>query len=668
MLRPRFQPALIVCMAMILAVTAPAAGQKVFTVAGGAIQDGSKATNAALAFPEFVAADAGGNLYISDSYNNRIRKVDVTGVISTIAGTGIAGYSGDGGQAKNARINTPEGIVVNTVGNVIFADSQNNAIRMISVNGSITTIAGNGTSGYGGDGGPAKNAILAGPNALILDKGNDLYFSDRFNQVVRKIDAQGIIHLFAGTPGVVGFAGDGGPATSALLNLPDNIGEDAHSNIFIADSYNSRVRKVDGSGKITTVAGNGTASCSGDGGPATSAGVPYPQGLLISGNNLLVTDNCATIRSVNLQTDIITTYAGVSGGGFDGGNHTPAKSEFRNIGNLSLNQSGAVLVVDSGNNRVRQIGKIVQTITGGYIGDGHLGTQAALNFQAGIAFDATGNLFIADGSNSRVRKVTPAGMITTFAGNGITGSSGDGGPATSAELLYPQSVAPDLAGNVYIGDELEVRKVDSSGTISKLADGFIFVTSVATDVQGNVYVDDVGECVVWKIDGTGAKSIFAGLPFVCGYNGDGIPATQAELYPYGIAADGSGNLYIADSFNSRVRRVDSSGTISTVVGTGIWGFSGDGGRATAAQVTAPYGVAVNNQGTLAIADTFNYRVRTVSAAGIIKTSAGTGFFGYNGNGLPATSTNLSYPIGVAISPAGVVYVSDAQQYLVRKIQ
>lgn len=333
--------------------------------------------------------------------------------------------------------------------------------------GDIHTYAGNGTSGYSGDGGPATSAQLGQTTGVDVDAGGNLYVVDNGNCVVRKVTATGTITTVAGN-GTCGYSGDGGPATSAELRNPQAVDVDAGGNLYITDTGNNRVRKVAPTGTITTVAGNGTAGYSGDGGPATSA---------------------------------------------------------------------------------------------------------ELNIPIGIATDAAGNAYIGDQINNRVRKVAPTGTITTVAGNGVAGSSGDGGPATSAELNHPLGMAVDSAGNLYIAESDFIRKVTAGGTISTVA--------------GNGFV---------------------------GYSGDGGPATSAELNnPTDVDVDSGGNLYITDQGNSRIRMVTTGGTISTVAGNGVAGYSGDGGPATSAELD-PRGAAVDGAGNLYIADGFNDRVRKVDGS------------------------------------------------------
>ncbi|WP_162616221.1 S-layer homology domain-containing protein [Paenibacillus lutimineralis] len=267
--------------------------------------------------------------------------------------------------------------------------------------------------------------------------------------------------------------------------------------------------------------------------------------------------------------------------------------------------------------------------TNDYSGDGGSAASAELNNPSGVAVDSTGNLYIADSSNHRVRKVDVSGKISTIAGTGTGGYSGDGGPATSAQLNNPYRLTLDSVGNLYIVDYSNdcIRKVDVSGNISTVAGG-----------RGN------------------------------GYSGDGGPATSAKLsYPDGVAVDSSGNLYIADKGNHRIRKVDTSGTISTVAGTGVRGYSGDGGDAASAQLNSPLGVAVDSSGNLYISDTFNHRVRKVDATGKISTLAGTDGPGYWGDGVPAASAIFNQPIGIAVDRGGNVYIADRSNSRIRKV-
>jgi uncharacterized protein (TIGR03437 family) len=327
---------------------------------------------------------------------------------------------------------------------------------------------------------------------------------------------------------------------------------------------------------------------------------------------------------------------------------------------------------------------IITTVAGsgtaGGSGDGGPATSASLG-PWGVAVDAAGNLYIADYSNSRIRKVSPSGIISTAAGNGTRGFSGDGGPATGASLNQPSGVAVDAAGNLYIADyyNYRVRKVSSSGIISTVAgngikgfsgDGGTATSAtlrepeaLAVDAAGNLYIADSTNQRIRKVSPSGIISTVAGTG-TWAFSADGGPATSASLsFVEGVAVDAAGNLYIDDSDNGRIRKVSPSGIISTVAGTGTWGFSGDGGPATSASLNDPWGVAVDAAGNLYIADARNGRIRKVSPSGIIGTVAGGG--SALGDGGAATSASLKHPIAVAVDAAGNVYIADDNR--IRKV-
>jgi sugar lactone lactonase YvrE len=576
-------------------------------------------------------------------------------------------------------VNFPTGITFDSQGNMLFTDQGNYRVRKIDTQGIITTIAGNGTMGYSGDGGPAVNASFSNLYGLALDRLGNIYICDEGNNVIRKIDKTGIITTVAGN-GTAGFSGDGGPATQAMLNFPYAVLPDGNGNFYIGDFNNDRVRKVSASNKITTFAGNGSSGCTGDGGLATSASIGGARGMILSGGSLLIAGGgCSKIRTVNLTTHLIGSVAG-SSGGYDGDGNPPLSSEFSGESALLLDKAGNLVIVDRGNDRVRILTtstQLVTTIAGGYTGDGGKSTSSALNFPQGINFDPTGNLHIADTDQHRIRKVSPSGTIDTIAGTGVSGYKGDGGLAVSATLDVPIAVAADGSGNVYIADQAGgvLRKIDSNGIISTSpATGFFFALfGLATDVAGNLYGADPFACVVWKITPSGTVTPLAGdsVGFQCGYNGDNIPASQALLNsPNDVAVDTAGNIYIADELNYRVRVINAgTGKINTLAGNGICGFSGDGGLGNAAMICDPTGVAADTHGNVFIADLANARIRSVNGSHIIQTIVGTGSFsGYNGNGLPALQTNLDAVYDVAVSPAGVIYWSDYTQFRVRKAQ
>ena len=660
----------------ILLVTTPLAAQKVTTTVGGYIGDGGPATNAGLNYPRDVIQDQAGNTFIVDSFNHRIREVSPSGTISTFAGTGIAGFSGDGGLARNAMLNAPSGILFDAAGNMLVADGSNNRIRRIDPSGIITTIAGTGQLGYSGDGGPALQADLNYPWGLLLDAAGNLYFSDILNYAVRKIDTAGTITTVAGT-GTAGYNGDGIPAIMAQLNFPRGLAIDSSGNLYIADTMNHRVRKVDTSGTITTFAGTGNTGFSGDGGPAATANIGNPRGLQISGNLLYISNaGAARIRKVNFHPpNIINTFAG-STIGYDGDGNPPLLTEFNGPTAIEFTATGSLLVADQFNARLREVTAAASsTKAGGFVGDNRRGILATLTTPENFAFDSAGNYYIAEWGGNRIRKLDAgSGQITSVVGvMGVTGYSGDGGPAAQAQLNGPFGVAADNSGNLYIADtgNVVIRKVDASQTITTFASdpNFSDLVSLATDSAGNVYSADDGACVIRRIDAiTGAISIVAGVEFVCGYNGDGIPATTAQLNSaYGVAVDIRGNIYMGDTLNNRIRKVNGKGVISTIAGNGTCGFSGDGGQGDSAMICNPEGVAVDTRGNVYIGDYLNLRVRKLSRNGTITTFAGSGNGGYNGEGLPAVSTNLDGPIAVGIDNVGTVFVLDDTSSRVRRI-
>ena len=438
-----------------------------------------------------------GNLYIAEgsafgcgfagttlSGNNRIRKVSPTGEITTVAGTGSRGFSGDAGPPTAATFENPTDVAVDSAGNLYIADSGNGRIRKVLALGGIITIAGTGKTSASGDGGPATSAVLAkaairASPGIALDSAGNLYISDSLNGRVRKVSTSGIITTFAGR-GTCCFSGDGGPATSAELNGPSALLVDSADNVYIADTFDNRIRKVSPDGIITTFAGNGTASFTGDGGPATNAALNGPQGL---------------------------------------------------------------------------------------------------------AMDSTGNIYIADTQNFRIRRVSPDGIITTFAGNGVFAgcdftrcfAPGDGGIATGA-AIYPQGIALDSAGNMYIADGgHRVRKVSTSGIITTIL-------------------------------GDGMRK----------YSGDGGPATSAQIFnPNGVAVDATGNIYVTSPDDARIRKISTSGIITTFAGNGTQGFSGDGGPATSASAT-PSAIIIDSAENVLfvnlISGTSGVRIRAVLSA------------------------------------------------------
>ena len=629
-------------------------------VTGGPRGDGGAATAADFCDVNGIALDSSGNLFIADDCDYVIRRVDAsTGIISTVAGNGTWGYSGDGAPATAAKLAGPAGVAVDGAGNLFIADEFNRRVRRVdAATQVITTVAGTGTRGFSGDGGPATSAELDEPQNITVDSAGNLFIADVGRSRIRRVDAATqVITTVAGSGGGGGsFGGDGGLATSAFLDEPVQVAVDGAGNLFIADELNNRVRRVDAATQvITTVAGNGTFGFSGDGGPATSAELDGPTGVAVdSAGNLFIADNFnLRIRRVDAGTQVINTVAGNGTFDFSGDGGPATSAQLNAPTGVAVDNTGNLFIADMRNARIRRVDAATQGITTvagtgtvAYSQDGAPATSAELYAPYDSAVDPAGNLFIADGfpvgtaGDNRIRRVDAATQIMTTAA-GKPGAndcskcitfSGDGGAATSAQLYEPLGVALDGAGNLFIADTYNerIRRVDAA-------------TQVINTVAGN----------------GGFSS-----------GGDGGPATSAALSaPWHVVVDGAGNLFIADGRNNRVRRVDAATqVITTVAGNGTEGFSGDGGPATSAELAGPNGVAIDAAGNLFIADTDNNRIRRVDAATqVISTVAGAGGYGFSGDGGLATSAELAVPTRVAVDSAGNLFIADAGNNRIREV-
>ncbi|MCD6012195.1 MAG: repeat containing protein [Flavipsychrobacter sp.] len=434
--------------------------QTITTIAGdgayGFFGDGGPATNARFQYIWYVAIGDANSLYFTDNSNHRIRKISGAGTISTFAGTGASSYSGDGGQATAATFIGTSGITVDGTGNVYFADVTNHRLRMINTSGIISTVAGTGTAGYGGDGGPATAALLNAPYGVLADAAGNVYIAEAGNHRVRKIDASGTISTVAGN-GTSGFSGDGSAATAAQLSSPTDIAIDIQGNLYISEGLNNRVRRVNTAGIISTIAGTGTAGYSGDGGAATAANINQP---------------------------------------------------------LSL------------------------------------------------AVDGIGNVFISDQLNHRIRKVDASGLITTVAGTGIGAYSGDGGPATAANIKQTFGIRVDSAGDLYFSDwgNFRIRKISYGNRIPVFVSGSVDSIAVCqdsgpADISSLLRVNDAdaSQTLTWAIL-SGANHGMASVAYTAA-------ATAGVVTPTGVTYTPSPGYAGMDTL---IVRVDDGHSIDTI--------------------------------------------------------------------------------------------------------
>ncbi len=645
--------------------------------------DGKRALDAPLGDILNFAVGPGDELYIPDPGNDMVLRVNTAGIVTVVAGNGIGGFSGDGGPATRASLNFPASVAFDSQGNFYITDNGNGRIRRVSPSGVITTYAGGaGPAGFRGDGGPATQALFNDIGAIATDRSDNLYLIDRSNQRIRRIDRNGIITTVVGN-GQSGFSDDGGPATQAALNFPTGLALDNAGDLYIADRLNHRIRHVTPDGRIATFAGTGVAGFSGDGGPASAARLFFPYNLAAdAAGNVYIADAAnSSIRKVNPQ-GIISTVAGNQRLGFSGDGGPATQATLFNPRAVAFDSTGAYYIADNINGRIRRVGSdgIISTVAGNNLNrafpDGIPATQAYLNNPRGLWLAPNGDLYVADTENHYIRVITPAGRISTIAGRGGASFLGDGGPARQAYLAFPSDIVGDAAGALFISDSSNnrIRRIAPNGIISTYAgngtpayngDGILATTAslqgpqeIALDRNGNLYIADRGNQRIRRVAPDGIITTVAGSGTE-GYSGDGGPATLASLrFPWGVAVDPAGNLYIADRDNSVIRKVSTGGTITTIAGTGVSGFSGGGGPATAARLSFPRRVVVETSGTLLVVDSGNHRLRRIDANGIITALAGNGRTGFAGDGGLASNAAFSFPSDAAIDANGAIYIAD----------
>ena len=636
----------------------------VTTLAGSGTQTFLDGTGTAAGFlsPQGIAVDAGGFVYVGDYGNQRVRKISPAGVVTTLVGTGS--MSDVDGTGTGASIRYPNGIAVDASGTVYVA-IQSNRIRKITPAGVLTTLAGSATPTYlDGTGTIAGfNVTNNGTNGVAVDAFGNVYVADVGNNRIRRIETAGVgvTILAGGTSGTPTFAD--GVGAYAGFNLLQGVAVDTAGNVYVADYGNNRIRKVTAAGVVTTFAGSGTLTYLD--GTGTNAGFKSPAGVAVdsSGNVYVADTNNNRIRKIT-AVGVVTTLAGSGTSSY--GDGTGTNTGFNVPSGLVVDASGNVYVADTSNHRIRKItiAGVVTTLAGSGTGtwlDG-TGTNAGFNGPSGVAVDTSGNVYVADQNNNRIRKITAAGIVSTLAGSG-TPTLLDG-IGFSAGFSSPNGVAVDAIGNVYVADYINgmVRKIDRNQVVTTVASiNPGNPVAVTVDLAGNLYVADSSYQNIRKLSAPVVVSTFAGSGTATYLDGQGVAA--GFKYSNGVAVDSAGNMYVGDSSNHRIRKITAAGLVSTFAGSGTATFLD--GTGTNAGFNLPYGVAVDSSGNVYVADANNQRIRKITASGVVTTMAGSGTSTYlDGSG---TNAGFNTPRGVAVDTSGNVYVGDYGGNRIRKI-
>jgi len=695
------------CALLALIVVAAALGQSPVAyriddiVPAGDVGDGGPATEALLALAQRITFDSEGCLYISDTRHHRVRKVERNGTIRTLAGTGDPGFSGDNGPATQALVNFPLGLGVDQTGNVYFADSNNQRVRMISAaTGVITTVAGTGEFGFSGDGGPGTSAQLASPAGLAVGTDGTVYIADRRNNRIRALSPSSMgvaqasgktITTFAGTGEPGAPTGDGGPATAARVPDPVDLFVAADGSIVVSSFTARSVRAVSPDGIIETVF---------DGTQVPNFGLTFG-GVAVAGNGDLFVSDGNNNRVLRISAGVPSAFAGTGELGFNGDGGLAVESQLGFPNGLAFNSVGELHIADVGNQRIRKVDAEGRMTTA--VGrDRKIGDRSAADGEmlipVGIHVAPDDSVLISQANGNVVDRLTsntsPANQgpgaprLTTVAGNQRQGFSGDGGLATEAKLSTPVGMFEDSNGTVYFTEFSNnlVRQV-SNGTITTAVGGGLSNTAngpvAALDVMlvgpEGVIKTAAGELLIGESTASRVREVASGMVRDVvsvgrgrGFSGDGGPATQAQLNgPAALALDGDGGYLISDSRNNVIRQVNAAGVINTVVGSENSGFRGDGGPPTQARLSVPAGLGLAANGDLFFADSGNRRIRVVrnfaaalkaegpaqGVGAVIETIAGDGTALFTGGGGLASMTGFS-PFGLGVDSNGAVYFAD----------
>jgi sugar lactone lactonase YvrE len=680
------------------------------TLAGSGASGSANGTGTAASFntPYDVAVDATGNIYVADRGNNLIRKITSGGVVTTLAGSGSAGSTNGTGTA--ASFNLPTGIAVDASGNVYVADRGNHLIRKITPAGVVSTLAGIGVAGSAN--GTGTSASFNYPYSLTVDATGVVYVADQSNNLIRKITAAGVVTTLAGS-GLSGNAN--GTGTSASFNSPSGVTVDALGNVYVADYSNQLIRQISTSGVVRTLAGSGSTGSTNGVGVAAAFSNPVSLETDNSGNLYVADCNNHLIRKIVLTGYSISPalpagltfnettglISGTPTTGSTSTNYTVTAVNEAGTSTTTLNITiNAVLPAPSISYTTPSayavgsaVTPLTPTNTGGAVpastpatvttlaGSGSsgflnaTGTGASFNYPNGVAVDGSGNVYVADYSNHVIRKITSSGVVTTLAGSGSNGSTNATG--SSASFNGPTGVVVDGSGNVYVADRNNhlIRKITSAGVVTTFAGtglsgstngsgsiaSFSYPSGLAIDVSGTIYVADRSNHLIRKITASGVVSTLAGNGIAGSTNGTGTAASFN--YPNSVAVDASGNVYVADQFNNQIRKVTAAGVVTTFAGTGASGSAN--GSGASASFNSPYGIASDNAGNLYVAEYSSHLIRKITSAGVVSTYAGSGVVG-NSNGV-GTNAKFNAPSGMAVDGSGMIYVGDCNNHLIRKI-
>lgn len=634
---------------------------------GPGFADGTGAA-ARFHYPRGMAADSSGNLYVADTNNHTIRKITPAGVSTTFAGKALTAGMVNGSGAL-VRFNSPQCIAVGSDGSLYV--TQNHMVRKIT-GGTVSTLAGSATSS-GTNNATGTAARFNGPFGVAVDSSGNVFVADTANQTIRKITSSGAVTLFAGTAGSAGSTD--GTGTAARFRTPMGLATDASGNVYVADNNNQTIRKITPSGVVTTVAGTPGTAETVDGNRST-ARLNYPEHLVLDASGNIYVVEYAAVRKVTPAGDV-TTLAGGSLAGRANGVGTAAR--FSSPYGITRDAAGNLFVVDSDNHSIRRIAAdtTVTTFAGGFTengsSDGTASTARFSNPNAGT-FDAAGNQFIADFANHTIRKITPTGTVSTLAGT--AGSSGtSNGTGAAARFSGPAGVAMGPGGVLYVADNgnHSIRKITSTGVVTTFAgsNGFAGSTNgtgsaarfnnprgVAFDASGNLYVADYGNHIIRKITSTGIVTTIAGAAGTPGStNANG--ALARFNFPWGIAVDASGNVFVSDWGSHTIRKITSTGDVTTVAGSA--GQSGTtNGTGSTARMNRPTGMAFDSAGNLYVADRFNHTIRKLDSAGSMTTVGGTA----SENGIIADGVNadarFQFPSAVWTNTSGTtLFVADS---------